>query len=107
MPRKTFPAEIGGRVQASVRLLSSLCCFMWIGTERLFPCCAHPRAGNFGNLATEKWSEILAGHKRRDFVEELRSDRDSTSVCAKCEFGSQSDLREYEVPGQSYAYPGL
>jgi radical SAM protein with 4Fe4S-binding SPASM domain len=66
------------------------------------PCCAHPRAGKFGNLATEKWSEIVFGKSRRDFVTQLDGDRAQMKICGSCEFGAESDVREYEVPGQRY-----
>jgi radical SAM protein with 4Fe4S-binding SPASM domain len=57
------------------------------------PCCAHPRAGKFGNLCTEKWSEIVAGRARRDFVEMLREDRSAMDICGKCEFGPRDPKR--------------
>jgi radical SAM protein with 4Fe4S-binding SPASM domain len=72
----------------------------WDGT--VVPCCAHPRAGNFGNLATHKWSEIFSGNLRRDFIEQLQADRSSMDICGKCEFGAHSDFHEYLVPGQVY-----
>ena len=65
----------------------------WNGS--VVPCCAHPRAGNLGDLVTQKYSEIFWGSRRRDFIERLRSDRASMEVCGKCEFGSHSDVREF------------
>jgi radical SAM protein with 4Fe4S-binding SPASM domain len=61
------------------------------------PCCAHPRAGDFGNLASQKWSTIVSGAKRADFVERLQSNRDAMEICGQCEFGSKSDLGSYLV----------
>jgi len=58
----------------------------WNGT--VVPCCAHPHAGEFGNLLTQRWSEIRAGDARRDFLEKLDLDRASMDVCGKCEFGA-------------------
>jgi len=51
------------------------------------PCCAHPRASDFGNLRTQTWSEIVAGRKRRDFIELLETERASMDICGQCEFG--------------------
>lgn len=64
------------------------------------PCCAHPGAGDYGNLATEKWSDIYRGAKRREFVRRLVHDRGSLDVCAKCEFGATTDLGQHAVRGQ-------
>jgi len=49
------------------------------------PCCAHPRAGVFGNLAEMRYSEILAGEARRDFVDFLASRRAEMPICQDCE----------------------
>jgi radical SAM protein with 4Fe4S-binding SPASM domain len=51
------------------------------------PCCAHPRASNLGNLRTQTWSEIIAGQKRREFIEMLDTKRASMDICGQCEFG--------------------
>lgn len=51
------------------------------------PCCAHPNAGDFGNLRTHRWSEIVAGQKRRQFVDMLATRRASMDICGQCEFG--------------------
>ncbi|HEV3139616.1 MAG TPA: SPASM domain-containing protein [Vicinamibacterales bacterium] len=64
------------------------------------PCCAHPRAGDFGNLATERWSTLVASAKRADFVAKLQTDRTAMDICGKCEFGSKSDLASYFVAEQ-------
>jgi len=72
----------------------------WNGT--VVPCCAHPRAGDFGNLATQKWSEIFSGKKRRDFLEQLERDRAPMDICGSCEFGAHTDFQQYAVPGQRY-----
>jgi radical SAM protein with 4Fe4S-binding SPASM domain len=60
----------------------------WNGT--VVPCCAHPRAGNFGNLITQRFTEIRSGEARRDFMERLDHDRVSMDICGKCEFGAHS-----------------
>ena len=57
----------------------------WDGT--VVPCCAHPGAGNFGNLKEQSYSEILAGQARREFVEEMQRNRRGMSVCGQCEMG--------------------
>jgi radical SAM protein with 4Fe4S-binding SPASM domain len=51
------------------------------------PCCAHPRAGDFGNLRTQKWSEIVAGQKREEFIDLLNTKRASLDICGQCEYG--------------------
>ena len=66
-----------------------------IRTQRLFvdadanviPCCIHPGAGNFGSLATGRFSDILAGSRRAGFVAALRTQRATMPVCGECEFG--------------------
>jgi MoaA/NifB/PqqE/SkfB family radical SAM enzyme len=50
------------------------------------PCCAHPRAGVFGNLRDQTYSEVLAGRLRAEFVQELRTNRSSMPICGRCEF---------------------
>lgn len=49
------------------------------------PCCAHPRAGVFGNLATNKYSEIAAGVPRTRFVEFMDKRRPEMNFCKDCE----------------------
>jgi len=51
------------------------------------PCCMHPQAGNFGNLRTQKYSEILAGQARRDFKQSLEERRATMSICGTCDVG--------------------
>jgi len=51
------------------------------------PCCAHPRAGEFGDLCSEKWSAIVGGTARQHFVELLGTRRDTMEICGACEFG--------------------
>ena len=65
----------------------------WNG--HVVPCCAHPRAGDYGDLAVERWSEIVAGAKRRAFLERLAKDRSSMEICGSCKFGAASDLGSY------------
>lgn len=73
----------------------------WNGT--VVPCCAHPRAANLGDLSVQRWSEIHSGEKRLAFVGTLQNDRGSLDICGKCEFGTQTDLGQYMVPGQQYS----
>jgi radical SAM protein with 4Fe4S-binding SPASM domain len=49
------------------------------------PCCAHPRAGVFGNLASHKFSEIAAGVPRTQFVEFMDKRRPEMNICNECE----------------------
>ena len=51
------------------------------------PCCMHPSAGNFGNLKTQKYSEIVHGKARREFVEMLDTRRATMSICGTCDVG--------------------
>lgn len=62
------------------------------------PCCAHPMAGKFGNLMAQRFSDILNGDKRKTFVNDLRSARESMPVCSQCEFGPESN------PGKSAGF---
>jgi len=64
------------------------------------PCCAHPGAGDFGSLRTARFSEIVDGDRRRAFIDMLENDRAAMATCATCEFGADSDFREYQVAGQ-------
>jgi radical SAM protein with 4Fe4S-binding SPASM domain len=76
------------------RPASGVCSFVE-GTQQLYvnadgtvvPCCAHPRAGEFGNLGSEKWSTIVGGKARQHFVELLGTRRDTMEICGACEFG--------------------
>lgn len=51
------------------------------------PCCMHPKAGNFGNLKTQKFSEIRHGQARRDMLDAMKTNRGAMSVCGTCEIG--------------------
>ena len=51
------------------------------------PCCMHPRAGVFGNLLTQKFSEILNGDARREMKTAMERNRASMSVCGSCDVG--------------------
>lgn len=49
------------------------------------PCCGHPRAGVFGNLSEMRYTDILAGEQRRDFVDFLATRRAEMHICQDCE----------------------
>ena len=51
------------------------------------PCCMHPKAGVFGNLKTQKYSEVLNGSARRAMKETMQENRAAMPVCGKCEIG--------------------
>jgi radical SAM protein with 4Fe4S-binding SPASM domain len=51
------------------------------------PCCTHPSAGNFGNLNTQKYSEILNGDARRAMKQAMTENRAAMPVCGTCEIG--------------------
>lgn len=52
------------------------------------PCCMHPQAGVFGNIMTQKYSEILNGELRRKFKQEMQYNRAAMPVCGGCDVGS-------------------
>lgn len=51
------------------------------------PCCFHPRAGVFGNLREQKYSDILNGQRRAAFRNAMARDRASMPICNQCEVG--------------------
>jgi len=51
------------------------------------PCCMHPQAAVFGNLLTQKYSEILNGEPRRAMQRAMRESRAAMSVCGSCDVG--------------------
>lgn len=55
------------------------------------PCCYHPRAGVFGNLLTQKYSEVMAGRQRADFKLRMATDRKNMSICGQCDMGPLGD----------------
>lgn len=57
----------------------------WDGT--VVPCCAHPNAGELGNLKVQTYNEILGGDARRRFVQEMATNRRQMPVCGQCEMG--------------------
>jgi MoaA/NifB/PqqE/SkfB family radical SAM enzyme len=68
----------------------------WFGEVNLFyvdsdgtvvPCCMHPRAGVFGNLKTQKYSEILKGAGRRVMRQAMQENRPAMPVCGGCDVG--------------------
>lgn len=56
----------------------------WDGT--VVPCCAHPRAGVFGNLHEQTYNEIMHAQARADMLEHLANRRLSMPICNACEF---------------------
>jgi radical SAM protein with 4Fe4S-binding SPASM domain len=68
----------------------------WSGEIRLLyvdadgtvvPCCLHPRAGVFGNLKQQKFSEIINGERRAAFKAQMEKDRASMPICGRCDMG--------------------
>jgi radical SAM protein with 4Fe4S-binding SPASM domain len=57
----------------------------WDGT--VVPCCAHPSAGNFGNLKEQTYNEILTGEARRRFIQTMQENRRAMPICGQCEMG--------------------
>lgn len=75
------------------RVPAGVCSFVAPG-DRLYvdsdgtvvPCCVHPRASVFGNLKESRYSEILSGAKRAEFIRLLATQRPSMPICNECEF---------------------
>jgi radical SAM protein with 4Fe4S-binding SPASM domain len=51
------------------------------------PCCFHPKAGVFGNLSEQKFSEILSSQQRLDFKNSMDTARETLPICSQCEVG--------------------
>jgi MoaA/NifB/PqqE/SkfB family radical SAM enzyme len=51
------------------------------------PCCVHPRAGEFGNLNVQKYSEIVGGAPRRAMKEAMTRNRAAMPICGGCDVG--------------------
>ena len=51
------------------------------------PCCTHPRAGVFGNLKRQKFSEILSGRARAAFKAQMAKNRAAMPICGQCDMG--------------------
>jgi|SRR5581483_1468856 len=51
------------------------------------PCCMHPKAGEFGNLKQQKYSEILNGAPRAAFKRLMNENRAAMAICGQCEIG--------------------
>jgi len=70
---------------------SKLCHFMkerdrlyidWDGT--VVPCCAHPRAGEHGNLLSHRFSEIFHNGNFEKMQEKMHFNRSTMDVCGGC-----------------------
>lgn len=62
--------------------------FLYVDSDgTVVPCCMHPRAGVFGNLKTQRYSEILNGPARSAMKEVMRENRAAVPVCGSCEVG--------------------
>jgi MoaA/NifB/PqqE/SkfB family radical SAM enzyme len=51
------------------------------------PCCLHPRAGVFGNLADQRFSALVDGPMRQAFIARMATERPGMRVCGNCELG--------------------
>lgn len=56
----------------------------WDGT--VVPCCAHPRAGVFGNLHEQTYNAIMHAQARKAMLERMATQRASMPICNACEF---------------------
>jgi radical SAM protein with 4Fe4S-binding SPASM domain len=50
-------------------------------------CCMHPQAGVFGNLKSQRYSEILNGPARSVLKKAMQRNRAAMPVCGCCEVG--------------------
>ena len=66
-----------------VRSTKIRCYVDWDGV--VVPCCCYPRAGVFGSLKKQKFTEIYGGDKRKAFIRKLRRNRQSHQICKNCE----------------------
>jgi radical SAM protein with 4Fe4S-binding SPASM domain len=51
------------------------------------PCCMHPRAGVFGNLKIQKYSEILNDSARQMMRQTMEENRGAMPACGACDMG--------------------
>ena len=56
----------------------------WDGT--VVPCCAHPRAGVFGNLHSSTYNEIMRSRARAEMLRQMETGGGAMPICASCEF---------------------
>lgn len=62
--------------------------FLYIDVDgTVVPCCIHPNAGRFGNLKTQRYSEILHGPGRKAMRQAMEENRAAMPVCRQCEVG--------------------
>lgn len=54
----------------------------WDGT--VLPCCAHPKAGEWGSLRKDTYSNIILGKSRAGMLQQMTVDRSQVDVCNRC-----------------------
>lgn len=100
---KYFPESTENMTGRSINMPEGICLYQeipdrlyvdWDGT--VVPCCAHPKAAVFGNLLQDKYTHIMAGDKRLEWLKKMETNRKNTSICSTCEYGN------YKNPGDSY-----
>ncbi len=88
-----FPESSVNMLTRSLSVPDRVCSFVkpanrlyvdWDGT--VVPCCVHPRAGVFGNLMKQKYSDILAGQQRLAMIKAMTDDRYGMKLCNQCEY---------------------
>jgi MoaA/NifB/PqqE/SkfB family radical SAM enzyme len=90
-PRYNLPAAPENRSGHELRMGQGICSHLrnpslFVDVDgTVVPCCAHPRAGVFGNLGSHKFSEIAAGLPRTQFVEFMDKRRPEMNLCNECE----------------------
>ncbi len=50
----------------------------------VIPCCAHPRAGEFGNLSQSTYTEILQMGEKEKMRDRMNHHRRDMSICSQC-----------------------
>lgn len=87
------PDSLENMTGRELRFRTGICAFQktnhrlyvdWDGT--VVPCCAHPRAGEFGNLLNQSFNDILFGERRAEFIAAQGADRKKMLVCNSCEY---------------------
>lgn len=76
-----------------VNVPSGVCSFIRPGNRlyidydgKVVPCCAHPQAAILGNIANQKFTEILQSDTRANIYQLMKNDRGSMDICNSCPY---------------------
>lgn len=50
----------------------------------VIPCCAHPKAGDFGNLHDSAYSEIILRDEKSKMIRDMDDHRKDMTICSQC-----------------------